>query len=454
MTNVNEKNENEMEVPTEIIWKQILNEVSNQSSRRVGASKTLLVLGDNGSGKSNLISKLQSAGGREGDLKRAGWLQYTVIDASNEDDNIRLGTWVINVDSYDGNLLKYVVTKDSVKHLTVLLCADMSKPWNIIETLEHWYQKLHNHLNSLQLSAKEMNELERKVKNNFLLFNENIENSEERVEIRNDDNVELTLSENVLSNNIGIPIIVIVTKSDFIGTLEKENDYREEHFDFIQKRIRKFCLKTGAALVYTSSKEGTNISTLYEYMIHMIYGIKFEIIPQLVEKTSIFIPSGWDNENKIAIIDEHNKAFNTDDHFNEHIVKPIIMKPVNHEKEIVAEDEQEFLESQSNILNKVPVAIISPSIPHITEHRLSPRTQNVTQGQRSGTRLTSPQAKGKMESPKGAAENTSETVLANFFNSLLNKNTTGKITKSGAIVNGGKSEPQSELQNKSKNPLR
>ena len=32
-------------------------------------------------------------------------------------------------------------------------------------------------------------------------------------------------------------------QTDCMSTLEKENEYREEHFDFIQKNLRKFCLK-------------------------------------------------------------------------------------------------------------------------------------------------------------------------------------------------------------------
>lgn len=30
---------------------------------------------------------------------------------------------------------------------------------------------------------------------------------------------------------------------DAVSVLEKEHDYREEHFDFIQSHIRRFCLQ-------------------------------------------------------------------------------------------------------------------------------------------------------------------------------------------------------------------
>lgn len=63
--------------------------------------------------------------------------------------------------------------------------------------------------------------------------------SEDAVE--NDDDL-LPLDPAILSKNLGIPIMVIVTKSDSISVLDKENEYRIEHFDFIQYHIRRFCL--------------------------------------------------------------------------------------------------------------------------------------------------------------------------------------------------------------------
>lgn len=51
------------------------------------------------------------------------------------------------------------------------------------------------------------------------------------------------LPPNVLCNNLGLDIVVAITKTDYMSTLEKEHDYKEEHFDFIQQYIRKFCLQ-------------------------------------------------------------------------------------------------------------------------------------------------------------------------------------------------------------------
>lgn len=38
-------------------------------------------------------------------------------------------------------------------------------------------------------------------------------------------------------------MIALSPQCDAISVLEKEHDYRDEHFDFIQSHIRKFCLQ-------------------------------------------------------------------------------------------------------------------------------------------------------------------------------------------------------------------
>ena len=45
----------------------------------------------------------------------------------------------------------------------------------------------------------------------------------------------------------------------------------------------------GAALVYTSSKEACNTTSLYKYLIHRLYGFPLRIPPQVVEKDTIFM---------------------------------------------------------------------------------------------------------------------------------------------------------------------
>ncbi|MEE6528216.1 hypothetical protein FKM82_030296, partial [Ascaphus truei] len=67
--------------------------------------------------------------------------------------------------------------------------------------------------------------------------------------VSEDENIILPLGDNILTDNLGIPVLVVCTKCDAVSVLEKEHDYRDEHFDFIQSHIRRFCLQ---CILYTA----------------------------------------------------------------------------------------------------------------------------------------------------------------------------------------------------------
>ena len=43
--------------------------------------------------------------------------------------------------------------------------------------------------------------------------------------------------EGVLARNLGLDLIVVVNKTDYMADLEKDYDYKDEHFDFIQQAV-------------------------------------------------------------------------------------------------------------------------------------------------------------------------------------------------------------------------
>lgn len=84
-------------------------------------------------------------------------------------------------------------------------------------------------------------------------------------------------------------MLIIVSQTDYISFLEKENDYKDEHFDFIQQAVRKFCLQYGASLFYTSAKEDKNCDLLYKFLTHKIYNFPFKTPALIVEKDAVFM---------------------------------------------------------------------------------------------------------------------------------------------------------------------
>ncbi|XP_028165679.1 cytoplasmic dynein 1 light intermediate chain 1 [Ostrinia furnacalis] len=224
-------------------------------------------------------------------------------------------------------------------------------------------------------------------------------------DFENGDDDDSPLPEAVLTTNLGLDIVVVVTKTDYMTTLEKEHDYRDEHFDFMQQWVRRFCLQYGAALFYTSAKEDKNCDLLYKYLTHRIYGLPFRTPALIVEKDAVLIPAGWDSMKKISILYENMQSCKPDDYYRDVIVQPAIRKSgASREAEVQAEDEQAFLQRQLAALQAGSPAPARADSPLRATHRAA--------AQLDGTKIG-----------MGPGTPGNEGVLANFFNSLLYKKT-------------------------------
>ncbi|XP_071375791.1 cytoplasmic dynein 1 light intermediate chain 2 isoform X1 [Centroberyx affinis] len=420
------------------LWSSILSEVSTRSNSKLPSGKNILVFGEDGSGKTTVMAKLQ---GSDHNKKGRG-LEYLYLNVHDEDrdDLTRCNVWILDGDLYHKGLLKFAVSAQSLADSLAVFVADMSRPWTIMESLQKWASVLRDHVDKLKIPPEEMREMEQKMVKAFQEYAEPEDATPASPQRRaptagEDEAVVLPLGENTLTHNLGIPVLIVCTKCDAVGVLEKEHDYREEHFDFIQSHIRQFCLQYGAGLIYTSVKEEKNMDLLYKYIVHKMYDFQFTTPALVVEKDAVFIPSGWDNEKKIGILHENFTTVRPDDPFEDFIIQPPIRKLV-HDKEINAEDEQVFLMKQQSLLAKQPAtptrgATESPGRTASGSPRPSGRAgqPNVASG--------SPMTAVKKPDPnmKGAAAN--EGVLANFFNSLLSKKTGSPGSPGAGAVGSG-----------------
>ncbi|KAI5945022.1 cytoplasmic dynein 1 light intermediate chain 1 [Manis javanica] len=409
------------------LWSCILSEVSTRSRSKLPAGKNVLLLGEDGAGKTSLIRKLQ---GIE-EYKKGRGLEYLYLNVHDEDrdDQTRCNVWILDGDLYHKGLLKFSLDAISLKDTLVMLVVDMSKPWTALDSLQKWASVVREHIDKLKILPEEMKEMEQKLTRDFQEYVEPGEDFPASPQRRNtvsqedkDDSVVLPLGADTLTHNLGIPVLVVCTKCDAISVLEKEHDYRDEHFDFIQSHIRKFCLQYGAALIYTSVKENKNIDLVYKYIIQKLYGFPYKIPAVVVEKDAVFIPAGWDNDKKIGILHENFQTLKAEDNFEDTITKPPVRKFV-HEKEIMAEDDQVFLMKLQSLLAKQPPTAAgrpvdaSPRVPGG-----SPRTPNRSVSSNVASVSPIPAGSKKMD-PNMKVGATSEGVLANFFNSLLSKKT-------------------------------
>lgn len=435
-TPASQRGKNNATTPTEDeggenLWASVLSEVQTNRSSHLPSSKALLVLGDKESGKTTLIAKIQ---GNEDPKKGAG-LEYCYIDVRDEyrDDHTRLGSWTLDGDASHANLLRFALTESNFTDNTILLCVSMTTPWNIMDQLQNWSSLLQDHIDKLGLSAETtktlQNENIRKWQN-YTEPGDEMDSGSPSKRISRNLEMEpseelLPLQENTLTRNLGLDLIVVVTKTDYMTDLERDYDYKEEHFDFIQQSIRKFCLQYGAALFYTSVKDDKNCDVFYKYLVHRIYGFPFKTPALVVEKDAVFIPAGWDNDKKIAILYENMHSVKPDQYYTDVIARPIVRKPgaSNRDLEVVAEDEQQFLLRQQQYLQQggVPPQSAGGGPGGIPSVQKTPDRKNVGSPGVQGSPKKMEPGKPGVVGPGGAA--TSEGVLANFFNSLLSKKT-------------------------------
>ncbi|CAF1262588.1 unnamed protein product [Adineta ricciae] len=444
------------------IWASILRDVK-ASTKKAPATKSLVVLGDNESGRTTLVAKLKG----EEDPKRGAGLEYHYIDIKDDDrdDTPKLGVWILDGDvTCASPLLKYAIKPDTIENTVLILIASMTQPWLLLSTLKKWISLIEEHIDRLKLDPTRLREMRDRLQYDFQHYIEPNESSvmmsssTSSTTIKNgvsnnripmsissvsiastatpsnandtDEQVVLPLAEGVLTKLLGIPIIVIITKCDTMATLEKDNEYKDEQFDFMQYHLRKFCLEYGAALFYTSVKEKKNIDKLYRYILHKCYGYTFTSSAAIVDRDAIFIPAGWDNPKKAEILLENLNRLRPTDQYSDVFVKPITRRPLQRDNELItAEDDQEFLARLQLTLNRAssPGRSDETSSPVVTRN-------SMTSGGTSSMGMQTPSVASRPRNPTnpgiggGGNAATNEGALATFFNNLLTRKAGGPVT--------------------------
>ena len=181
--------------------------------------------------------------------------------------------------------------------------------------------------------------------------------SEEEISLK----LETPLKEGLLKTNIGIPIILVITKSDIVNKIEEKKNF-EENSDFILKHLRQIAIQYGATIIYTSIQDNINITLLYDYICNILF--KFHLIhkPNLIDKESFFIPSGYDSLDSLKLSDSlHYIDMLYEDRIQSEKIKPSI-----EEEEIICEDTNVFfgkLQSEKEKSHSHRENIIKKKIP-------------------------------------------------------------------------------------------
>ncbi|PIA14252.1 DLIC-domain-containing protein, partial [Coemansia reversa NRRL 1564] len=336
------------------LWETVLREVG---STKAIATKKVVILGDSNSGKTGVVTQLfqasltpQIGNGQDGGAqsmttgmgrlnepfaevesaalsKHELALTYSYMDVRDEDNEetvARLGIYQLASDRItDRELLRFVLDAKSFPHAAAVIVLDWSRPWRFVKSLLRWINVLSH---ATEQVCSDTGGRATGANSNWTVGRATVDECRERLErflqeYSEDESpanatktadVLLPLGSGVLSSNLGLPLVVVCTKSDTMGVLERERGFSEEDFDYVQQVLRAVCLRFGAALIYTSTHNPATFATLYHYLVHRLLSgsnkplstYPFRVRASVVDRDVVFVPGGWDSIAKIGYLRE------------------------------------------------------------------------------------------------------------------------------------------------------
>lgn len=84
---------------------------------------------------------------------------YLMVRDEYRDEQTQCGVWIIDGKyQWKSQLLRFALNADNFQDSTILLICSMTKPWNIMSSLEYWMDCLSEHVKSLNIDPKKFKE--------------------------------------------------------------------------------------------------------------------------------------------------------------------------------------------------------------------------------------------------------------------------------------------------------
>jgi len=311
-----------------------------------------------------------------------------------------------------------------------VVCLDLKEPWTMMEDLRCWIELLQRLTADMfqQLELGDQDSLRARIKDALSSYCEPDITDEAKAagdpaadggnqQPNNDGGANLTY-------NLGIPLIVAVTRADGASALETQKTVGWS--ETIEAYLRSECLSYGAAIVYTmvQTKNVSNVDVLYDYLMHRIYEYPLKRRANLPSRDALFIPSGWDTQAKVdGIVAAMPGGHGLERSFESVVVSLEPPKP-SPPQFLYCKSMQEFLTESANLLPKTgsaPAAAPGASKPEPgVEPKAQPRgSRNSTDPSAAGQRTST--ASNRAEGQTPGMPPTDNTSLANFFQTLLTR---------------------------------
>ncbi|WFC97514.1 hypothetical protein MYAM1_000228 [Malassezia yamatoensis] len=288
------------------VWAQLLSSGRQKRSVR----KTLVVMGERDTGKSTLLRQISDGGV----FRKGGALDYmeVVWDLSETNASHRP-----NIDLYGANLSQsynlYLLGSSekpvtatlpyafppvsngsaSLTSLRASLCMmvlDWRKPWTFARQLIERFRTMHT---LVEKAHSESMESDRDAMQTSLKAIVSGSMSEEAT----------TLPTGQLEVNLGVPIVVVLSRADYIQELLNDRRITEAQIDFVQQFLRTIAARYGAAILSTTTSIPSSMSAFQELMKSQLLSQHCSIDASTNDACTLFVPPGWDSWMKIDVLE-------------------------------------------------------------------------------------------------------------------------------------------------------
>jgi dynein light intermediate chain 1 len=421
----------------------MLSEIGSKSGTNVKGS--VIFVGEEFCGKTSLLRRMTKKDEQQKTFSSA--LEYTFLNIQSDykddsyayqlgssvaatfgpSDYVNLPVYLLNGRTQFAPLLKFAFPQQLSKCCIVLM-ASLLPPENILPSLEKWYKIIDEKINEIY----DKKEIEAGQQAQIRFWQEYVEPIDTSMHVEHNsvemDPTLLPPEPNILTHNCGAPVVVVLSKCD------QYTELTDDQLNRIQYHLRMFCINRGAALFYTSAKDDRNTQLLYKYLAHRVYNLSFTTPAYIVERDSVFIPTGWDSSQKLEIVKEMLSDLSPPQPTNDEI-----RSGSSKETTVpVEEDEQTFLARLQSMLNE-PVNASpkrEPTITTTTKHStLTPQAASIAAPQEGNSPIMSFFGNlMKNQSGKTATSSSSTSTVdpSAHFQKILNSSKPKKSSNSGS----------------------
>lgn len=125
----------------------------------------------------------------------------------------------------------------------MVVTIDLLHPWKLASGVQKFLEVIEQHIDSLKIPYETLEECKKRQIRRWNEYAEPSASVVSRKVLPQDDPNSYILPEGVLTKNLGLPVIVVVCKSDSVEQLEKDFGYKDAHFDYIQQHLRRICIR-------------------------------------------------------------------------------------------------------------------------------------------------------------------------------------------------------------------